>query len=53
MGLGLAIAREIVLAHRDIIAVESIPPQGCQFVVKIPFAHTDDSKSIQRGKRDA
>jgi len=53
VGLGLAIAREIVLAHFGSIAVESIPPQGCQFVVKIPFAHSDDSKSIQHGKRDA
>jgi signal transduction histidine kinase len=49
VGLGLTIAREIVLAHGGSIAVENIVPQGCQFVVKIPFAHTDVSLPSKRG----
>ena len=38
-GLGLSIAREIVLAHGGTISVQNIEPQGSVFMVKIPFAH--------------
>ena len=42
-GLGLSIAREIVLAHGGTITVQNNEPQGSIFVVKIPFTHTDHS----------
>jgi heavy metal sensor kinase len=39
-GLGLAIAREIVLAHGGTIAVESVVEHGSTFVVSIPSQNT-------------
>lgn len=41
-GLGLAIAREIVLAHRGTLEIENNLPHGSVFVVKLPFARPDD-----------
>jgi len=35
-GLGLAICRKIVEAHRGTIGVENIPGNGCEFVVRLP-----------------
>jgi signal transduction histidine kinase len=35
-GLGLSIAREIVLAHGGTIVVESVPEQGAVFTVSLP-----------------
>ena len=35
-GLGLAICRKIVEAHRGTIGVENIPGRGCEFVVRLP-----------------
>jgi signal transduction histidine kinase len=43
VGLGLAIAREIVLAHGGIITAQNNIPQGSLFVVKIPFARPNVS----------
>ncbi len=37
MGLGLAIAKRLVQAHRGKIWVESEPGQGCRFSVFLPF----------------
>jgi signal transduction histidine kinase len=52
-GLGLAIAREIVLAHGGQIYVRSNLPQGSQFVVKIPFAPPGDSTLAGPGVKHA
>ena len=38
VGLGLAISREIVLAHRGTIEVHSSPGAGAEFVVTLPEA---------------
>jgi two-component system OmpR family sensor kinase/two-component system sensor histidine kinase BaeS len=36
-GLGLAIARQLVLAHRGRIELESQPGQGAKFIVQLPI----------------
>ncbi len=43
VGLGLAIAREIVLAHQGSIDVTSSPGHGSNFVIKLPLARPDDA----------
>jgi signal transduction histidine kinase len=35
-GLGLAICRKIVEAHRGTIAAENLPDRGCMFRVNLP-----------------
>ncbi|HEY7039442.1 MAG TPA: heavy metal sensor histidine kinase [Methylomirabilota bacterium] len=37
-GLGLAIARSIVMAHRGSLAVESRPGSGSRFTIRLPLA---------------
>ena len=43
VGLGLPIARQIVLAHGGDIWVESQPGQGSTFMVRLPVARSDDT----------
>lgn len=43
VGLGLAIAHDIVQAHHGSIEVTSTPGKGSTFVVKIPLARPDDA----------
>ena len=40
VGLGLAIAREIVLAHGGTIQASSEPGEGAEFIVRLPSADT-------------
>ena len=48
VGLGLAISREIVLAHRGSIRVESQPGQGAAFAVDLPISRPDDTTWARR-----
>jgi signal transduction histidine kinase len=43
VGLGLPIARQIILAHGGDIWVESQPGQGSTFMVRLPVARSDDT----------
>jgi two-component system sensor histidine kinase PilS (NtrC family) len=48
VGLGLALVRQIVDAHRGEISVESMPGAGARFTVHLPPAHTDASAATTR-----
>jgi signal transduction histidine kinase len=50
VGLGLAIAREIIHAHHGRIDVQSTPGQGSTFRVLIPCSSPDDSTLVHRRK---
>ena len=43
MGLGLAIAKRLVQAHRGKIWVESVPRQGCTFTFLLPIDNSQNS----------
>jgi signal transduction histidine kinase len=36
MGLGLTIARDLILAHQGLLVVESTPGEGSQFTIRLP-----------------
>jgi signal transduction histidine kinase len=53
LGLGLAIAYEIVQAHGGTITAHNNPQQGSTFVVKLPVARPDDSTLARRTRRNS
>jgi signal transduction histidine kinase len=50
VGLGLAIAREIVQAHGGTIQVESVLGKGSNFCVRLPLARLDEPAPGKRAK---
>jgi signal transduction histidine kinase len=50
VGLGLPIAKQIVLAHHGEIWVESNPGKGCTFLVRVPVSLPSDS-TFNRSRR--
>jgi signal transduction histidine kinase len=50
VGLGLAIAREIVAAHGGTIQVASALGKGSNFIVRLPIVRPDDATLIKRIK---
>lgn len=51
-GLGLAVAKDIVQAHRGRIQVKSRPGFGTRFEVFFPALHMDQVESKQENRRD-
>ncbi len=54
IGLGLALCRDIVRAHRGRITIDSRPGEGCTFIVTLPAAHpntTTRSRYCQKLKK--
>ena len=49
VGLGLAIAREIITAHGGTIHLISSPGQGSNFIITIPVAATEEPAPAIRG----
>jgi signal transduction histidine kinase len=47
-GMGLAIARKIVLFHGGAITAKSAPGQGAAFIVTLPVSH---SRPINNGEQ--
>jgi signal transduction histidine kinase len=47
-GIGLALAREIVAAHRGRIIVESVPGEGSTFTVELPAGMAPIARSSKR-----
>jgi signal transduction histidine kinase len=48
VGLGLAIAREIIQAHRGTISAQSRIGEGSVFMVRLPATRPDDSTLVSR-----
>jgi signal transduction histidine kinase len=40
MGLGLSIARDLVMAHQGHLEVESVPGEGSNFTIRLPYPPT-------------
>ena len=48
VGLGLAIARELVESHGGSIAVRNVEPSGAEFTVQLPLAHVTHELCLVR-----
>lgn len=46
LGVGLAISREAIEAHRGTLSVRDIPGQGCVFTVEVPRAFNEEIASV-------
>jgi signal transduction histidine kinase len=53
MGLGLSIARDLVVAHGGTLTVESAPGEGSRFVISLPQSSSSDSGVSDTGKNEA
>jgi signal transduction histidine kinase len=50
VGLGLAIAREIVTAHHGVIEASSTPGEGAVFTVTLPLLNSDAKSTVMISK---
>lgn len=50
VGLGLAIARELIESHGGTIAVRNVEPTGAEFTVQLPLAHLTQEPCPARTK---
>ena len=50
VGLGLAIAREIVIAHQGTIEASSTPGEGARFTVTLPLMNPEDNPTAINNK---
>ena len=52
-GVGLAIAQELVRAHRGRIEVQSVPGEGSVFRVRLPVLHDSPAQAAVAGRAEA
>ena len=53
MGLGLSIARDLVVAHGGTLTVESAPGEGSRFIISLPQSSSPDSHALDADRIDS